>query len=413
MSLFGSNESYLGVDIANSALKVVELQNDKGRPKLLTYGYLEQENKILTSDSKETREAIISALQRVREAARTTSTNAIAALPSYTVFTSIIHLPEMSKKELTAAVQWEAKKFVPMPLEEMILDWKILADSDISTQFSANPSVGISPATNMTPGQPMAGMNQMPGMPVQQPGMPQAYPNTLSGGAGAQQPATITSKEKKKFLKILLTAAPKNLVTRYVEIFKEAKLNLVSLETESFALERSLIGNDKSPIMIIDIGAVATTISVVVDSVPLINRSIDIGGRTITKAIANSLNIDMERAEQFKRDFGLAQQAADSGSGGQIPKRIEFMVASIINEIKYVLNLYQNQGNLGIEKIILAGGSAWLPNITQYLHQVLNMKVYIGDPWARVMYPVDLKPILQTIGPRLAVATGLAMREIS
>lgn len=377
MSLFSGPERYLGVDIANSAVKVVELENAKGRPKLITYGYLEQQNAILTSNTPEARTAIVEALERIQKESRTSSKNCVAALPSYTVFTSVIHLPEMPKKELAAAVQWEAKKFVPMPIEEMILDWKVLQDSEISTNYSAN--------------------NPNESGPV--------MPNI-----GEQGTAKIQSKEK-KFLKILLTAAPKDLVQRYLEVFKEAKLNLVSLETESFALERSLIGNDKSPIILIDIGAVATTISVVMDSVPLINRSIDIGGRTITKAIANSLNVDIERAEQFKRDFGLAHSS--NAGGDQIPKRIEFMVQAIVDEVKYVLNLYQSQGGSQVEKIVLAGGSAWLPNITQYLSSVLGLKVFIGDPWARVMYPMDLQPVLQQVGPRLAVSVGLAMREIS
>lgn len=373
MSLFGSNERFLGIDIGNSAIKVVELENVKGRPKLVTYGYIEQQNTILTSDTKEAKEAIVEGLHKVREAAHTSSTNVVAALPSYTVFTSIIHLPQMGKKELAAAVQWEAKKFVPMPIEEMILDWKILDDESVNSDFSAN----------------VGDMQKAPG----------------EGG-----PATIQSQDK-KFLKILLTAAPKDLVSRYLEIFQMAKLNLVSLETESFALERALIGNDTSPIMLIDVGAVATTISIVVDAVPLINRSIDIGGHTITKSIATSLKIDMSRAEQFKRDFGLAQ--GSDASAGQVPKRIEFLVNSIVDEIKYVLNLYQNQGNGSVQKVVLAGGSAWLPNMTQYLSSVLGIKVFIGDPWARIMYPVDLQPVLQQVGPRMAVAAGLAIREIS
>lgn len=391
MSLFSSQESYLGLDIGNSALKIVELENVKARPKLLTYGYLEQANEILTANTKESKDTIVAAIQKIQQEARTSSRNAVAALPSYTVFTSIIHLPQMPKKELVAAVQWEAKKFVPMPLEEMILDWKILEDTAVDARYAVNQTVGGVPSDA-----PATDLLQQPGGVLQQQGI-------------AEKGGTIKLKEK-TFLKILLTAAPKDLVSRYLEIFKAAKLNLVSLETESFALERSLIGNDQSPIMLIDIGAVATTISVVVDSVPLINRSIDIGGHTITKAIANSLNLDNERAEQFKRDFGLTESG---GAGaGQVPKRIEFMVSSIINEIRYVLNLYQSQGNGNVEKIVLAGGSAWLPNITQYLSNVLGIKVYIGDPWARVMYPLEMKPVLQNIGPRLAVAVGLAMREI-
>ncbi|MCW1929935.1 MAG: pilus assembly protein PilM [Candidatus Kerfeldbacteria bacterium] len=378
MSLFGSHESYLGIDIGNSAIKVVECENFKGKPKLLTYGYVEQSSDMLTSNTQEAKDAIVKALIKLQEAAKTSSRNAVAALPSYTVFTSIIRLPEMPKKELVAAVQWEAKKFVPMPLEEMVLDWKILPEHEVTTAFAAN--------RNSTP------VTMMPQVAQQQ-----------------QQTAKIEG-ENKKYLKILLTAAPKDLVARYVEIFQAAKLNLISLETESFALERSLIGRDKSAIMLIDIGSVATTISVVVDAVPLINRSIDTGGYTITKVIASSLNIDLDRAEQFKRDFGLMQGGA---AAGQIPQRIEILMQSIINEVRYVLNLYHSQGNGMIEKIILSGGSAWLPNIPQYFSQVLNTKVFIGDPWARMMYPVELKPVLQQIGPRLAVSIGLAMREIS
>lgn len=368
MGLFGSDESYLGIDVGNSAIKLVELKNEKGRPKLVTYGYVEQPNQVLKTDSPEAKQAIVRGLKAVCVRARITSKKAVAALPSYTVFSSIIHLPDLPKKEMQAAVNGEAKKFVPMPLDEMILDYKVLEDTPELSRFSA--------------------------------------PQKTSG-----QESTAIQQKPTKYQRLLLTAAPKQLVSRYVDIFKDAGLELVSLETESFALERSLIGRDKAPIMIVDVGAMATNIAVIVDSVPLINRSIDMGGVTITKSIANALNIDLERAEQFKRDFGLSTQV--SGQTNQIPSRIEFMVSSVVNEIKYVMNLYASQANAPVEKIILAGGSAWLPNFPAYMSQVLNTKVYIGDPWSRVIYPVELKPVLQDIGSRLAVSVGLAMREIS
>lgn len=382
MSFFKKKEKrFVGVDIGSSAIKIVEFENVKGKAKLITYGYYEQKNEVLNTNSAGAKENIIEGLKHIVKTTRVSCVTTIAALPSYTVFTSIIHLPQMSKRDLAAAVKWEAKKFVPMPIAEMVLDWKVL---NVKDNFAFSAHAGSS-------------------------GNPQQPSDALTAAVPFNHDNTITTPQK-KFLKILITAAPKNLVSRYLDIFKEAKLNLVSLETESFALERSLVGNDPSAIMVIDIGATATTICVVVSGVPLINRSIDVGGSTITNAIANSLNIDEDRAEQFKRDFGLSQSTA--AGGGQIPKRIEFMVSSIITEIKYVLNLYQNQGSETIEKIILAGGSAWLPNITQYLSQTLGVKVFIGDPWARVMYPVELKPVLQQLGPRFAVAVGLGIREI-
>jgi Tfp pilus assembly PilM family ATPase len=121
----------------------------------------------------------------------------------------------------------------------------------------------------------------------------------------------------------------------------------------------------------------------------------------------NSLNVNQERAEQFKRDFGLA-----GGGFKNVPDVIQKSLNSIINEIKYVFEIYQRQGNSRIEKIVLTGGSAFLPSLPEYLSELLNMQVIIGDPWDRIIYPLDLKPVLQEVGPRMAVSTGLAMRDI-
>ena len=101
MGLFGGQpktQSYLGIDIGNSSLKLVELQNIKNRPKLLTYGYVEQKNEILTSNSAAAKDSIVKALKKVQTEARTKSTQVVASLPSYTVFMSIIHLPQNGEK---------------------------------------------------------------------------------------------------------------------------------------------------------------------------------------------------------------------------------------------------------------------------------------------------------------------------
>lgn len=370
MGLFGNKQqNYLGIDIGGSSIKLVELKDNNGRPQLVTYGFVEFDTNILKSGQAD-REAIVKAIKHILKEARATSNQAFTGLPSFTVFSSIISLPEMSKKELMSAVKWEAKKFVPMPVEEMILDWEIIKDE--------NDEV---------------------------PASPKEASKSLS-----RKPTSEAQKKSGKDMKILLTAAPRNLVQKYVEIFKEADLELVSLETQAFALERSLIGRDKAPIMVVDIGATATDIMVFIDGIPIVTRSLDIGGNNITQTIARSMNVNDDRAEQFKRDFGLS--SATSGAS-RVPKTIEFVVSNIVNEIKYVLNLYQNQGNTKpIEKIILCGGSSYLINLPDYLEKIFNTKVFIGDPWSRVMYPVELKPVWEEIGPRFAVAVGFAMRQI-
>ncbi len=351
LGLWGKKKSFLGVDIGTSSIKVVELAPGPNRvPRLVTYGRAEDASSITKVDSEEDIRRLVVTLQEVCRRARVSSRKAVSALPAYTVFSSVISLPVMSQKELAAAVAWEARKFVPLPLEEMTLDWKLLNDSKKTAEAQ--------------------GQN----------------------------------------LRVLLTAAPQNVVKKYLDIFKRANLELLSLETEAFALERSLMGGAAETVMIVDLGAVTTDISVVEQGIPVLNRSIDVGGLTLTKAIAQSLNIDVKRAEQFKRDIGL-NVVATLGSG-TIPHTIEGTISPVINEIKYTFNLYQSQSSKGIEKIILTGGSAFLPHLTEYLEKIFQLRVYVGDPWARISYPLEMKPVLDEVGPQFAGAIGLAMREL-
>lgn len=216
-------------------------------------------------------------------------------------------------------------------------------------------------------------------------------------------------KERKSTgnFKVLIAAAPNKIVRRYLNIFQAAGLELLSLETENFALERSLVGGDKTPVMIVDIGSISSDITVVENGVPLLSRSVDTGGAGITKTIVNSMHVDQKRAEQFKRDIGF------SSGHGNLPKVIESAITPVINEIKYCFDLYaSSESQQRIEKIILTGGSAFLPNVTEYLSQLLSIKVFVGDPWARTIFPVELKPVLDELAPRFSVAVGLAMREI-
>lgn len=383
MGLFSSANSYLGVDFDANSIKVVELKNENGRPRLVTYGFIDKEvDKIKGNNEDEDSTTQTARLvAEVCHQAKVSSTKTITALPAYSVFSSILNLPTMSKKDLASAVQWEAKKVIPLPIEDMILDWKLLEDFD---------SEGMA-------GEHTSALDQ---------GMSKIGSNIVPKKSKFLQ---ISSKTKKQYAKVLLTAAPKDLVKKYVDIFKVAGLNLLSLDTESFALIRALVGNDKSTLMLVDIGAVVTNISIVHDSVPVLNRSIEVGGLTITQAIANSLNVSLDRAEQFKYDIGMSQNRLGQGS---VPKTIETTLTPIVDELRYSLNLYKNKDKKNIEKVILTGGSSLLLNLPEYLSKVLDLRVFLGDPWARVIYPEELKPVLDEIGPRFSVAIGLAMRDI-
>ncbi len=339
MGLFSDNESHVGVDIGTSGIKIVELQKKGNKNFLLTYGFAELSGfKDLDwqKDIKYTAKIIDKTIKK----AGVSSKSAIAALPVFKVFSSVLNLSKVPKKEVEEAISREAGEIMPMPIEDMVLDWK---------KMSANNS------------------------------------------------------EDKKYFKVFVTGAPKELVQSYVELFKEANINLSSLETESFSLIRSLLGNDKSSSLIVEIGAGTTDIFVAQKGIPVLSRSIDLGGRVITEMISKQIGGSPEEAEQFKRDLGNSGQ-------DDLPENIKKAIEPIVNEIKYVLNLFSKKRNENVEKIVLSGGSSMLPGLTNYFAQTFDLNTVVGDPWSRVDCSPEITPVLKSFGPRLAVAIGLAMR---
>jgi type IV pilus assembly protein PilM len=201
--------------------------------------------------------------------------------------------------------------------------------------------------------------------------------------------------QKTKKLEIYVIAAPKNLVQKYLEIYKLAGLNPLALEIDPLALVRSLVRSYNASISVVERGVLRFC------------RTVNSGGETITKAIASNLNVDTVRAEQFKKDFGINTEKLE----GQILKSIQPIINTILTEIKRSIEFYKTEGREEIKKIILSGGGAQLPELTTYLTKHLNIETKLGNPWANVSYPEKLTPHLNEIGPAFSVAIGLAMRH--
>lgn len=346
-SLSGDN-LFLGIDIGDSSLKMVELRKKGQKIYLSNYAFSENVSEVNFTKIAQT-DYLAKAINKVKQEAGIGSRRVTASLPTFAVFSSIINLSNVDKKDMINVINEEAKKIIPLPPEEMILDWKIIPE------------------------------------------------DKERGGEQANN------------RKIFLTGSPKKLVRKYINIFKKAKLNLVSLETETFSLVRSLVGDDKSTIMIVEIGANSTDLSIVRESIPVLNRSLAVCASTVTNMLAKKLNLSGTQAEQFKLDLSVT---LGTDTQEELPKLIIKTLEPIVTEMQYMIDFYRSQNSGEIEKVILSGGGALLLNLSEYLSKRLKIKVIIGDPWNRISYPPDLGPILKEIGPKLAVAIGLAMREI-
>jgi type IV pilus assembly protein PilM len=104
-----------------------------------------------------------------------------------------------------------------------------------------------------------------------------------------------------------------------------------------------------------------------------------------------------------------------TGDEQAVPKVVADFFAPVVQEVKYLSDMYlkdeKNAGKL-VEKMVVTGGSALIPNVAAHLAAALGTKVFLGDPWARVLTPEPLSPVLASIGARFSVAAGLAMREL-
>ncbi len=340
MGFFSSRKkSYLGVDIGSTHFKIVELFPDKGRARLFTYGYGSFGE--LFTEEKEDLPLFAEYGKHLLKMAHVQTRFAVTALPLYSVFSSIIHLPHLKERDLKEAVNWESKKVIPLPPEEMVLDWRVI---------------------------------------------------------GGQ---TKKKSREDDSLKILITGAPKKLIQKYIEVFRLLGLELLSLETEAFALIRSLIGNDTSHSMIIDFGGKTTNVLVVSDGIPVLHRSIEQGGRDLTAFFTKQTGLSYERAEAYKKDLQTP-----------LTNEMKDHLGSIFDEIKYSITLYETQQKNKVEKIILTGGGASFIGLPEHISEMLGRKVYLGSPWARLVYPEDLTSTLDILGSSMSIAIGLSMREI-
>ena len=352
--------NFLGVDVGTTSIKVVQLgMGDKGI-ELENYAFLEDKDylEVLgnvngSSDLKISDTQVIDDLAEIKKEAGIVGENVIMSIPVSSAFSSIISLPDMPKDEISKAVNFEARQYIPIPINEVVFDWSIINKDD--KEKSGNGHKGL----------------------------------------------------KAKKIKVLLVAIPREITDKYTSIASALNMKLIALETESFSLARSFIGKEKGVFTIVDIGNKMTNVTVVEDGYVLASHSaFGTGGKEITRAISYGFNVDFKRAEELKKDIGLSF----SGSQRKISEIILPTINIIVSEVKRMNEIYLRQNKKMVKKVIVTGGSANLPGLIKYFSNELNISVEIGDPWKDVVYDKVLAERLKRMSSDFSVAVGLALR---
>ncbi|MDO8265304.1 MAG: type IV pilus assembly protein PilM [Candidatus Parcubacteria bacterium] len=211
---------------------------------------------------------------------------------------------------------------------------------------------------------------------------------------------------------IIISAVPKDVISEYFNVFKDCGLESLAFENESESLAR-ILGKQKSSVMVIDIGAKVTNLSVFDHDKLKFSVSLNSAGDNLTKAISESLKVSLESAEKMKREDGLSLEKKE----GRVFLILQKDISNLIKEISRNLEYFQEKNQNKITEIILIGGSANLPDLPEYLSQNLSLPVALFDPWLKINIDLlkrkeNIKKA-EEINPLLySVAIGAAFRGL-
>ena len=151
----------------------------------------------------------------------------------------------------------------------------------------------------------------------------------------------------------------------------------------------------------------STSILIVEKGFERVSHNYEVGGFEITKSIARSLNISLNRAEELKKTFGLKTE-----NDNIIQEAMSSLLDMMALEAKKTIQNYEDLRKTKISKVILVGGLANMPNFINYFSEKIGLPVSLGSTLARVVVPAELGNIQNELNLTFAVSIGLAMREI-
>lgn len=250
-------KSVVGVDIGSSSLKVVQLRKEKGQAVLETYGELAlgpYGGSEVGQSTNLSAEQVTETLKDLIREAKVTTTSAGVSIPFARSLLTLVTLPyRKDPKEQKTVVELEARKYIPVPISEVQLDWFVV---------------------------------------------PKAAPSGFDD-----------QKADGETIDVLLVAVHNDELGFLQSIIKGAGLTASFYEIEIFSTIRAAVEDPVKPVMIIDVGAASTKTYVIEHGVVALSHSIPTGSQDITRAISVAANVSLTEAEALKKQFGLSDDA--------------------------------------------------------------------------------------------------------
>ena len=354
MGSLGSLEGgVIGIDIGTSSLKVIQLNIGKSGATLETYGELQlgpymgaDVGKVVNLEPSKLALALVDIIREANVTARSCA----LAIPHSACFVAVAHFPTRDQTQLVSMVPVEARKYVPMAMNEVTLDWFIIPDP---------PRI-----------------------------------------EGAPEPTET---------RVLLAAIYNESLNRYRGVVQNAGIAVGSNEIETFSVVRSSIHESDGSILLLDLGASSTKLYIVESGILQETHRIPLGGQELTSAVGTALNLGYGEAESIKRQMGLLSDTYDPRIGAALAP----IVDRIFTETNRALTRYERDMQIKINTIVLTGGGALLVGLLERAQATFAREVTIANPFSKVEYPAFLEETLREAGPSFSVAMGVALRRLT
>lgn len=348
--------SLLGLDIGTSSVRVAEVSTKTDPPTLESFASVALPRGAVSGGEIADPEAVVAALRELTGKTRFGVKRTVIGIANQKVVVRQLDMPGMDEAELAGALQYQAQEYIPIPIEDAILDFQILEE--------------------------------------------------------------LVSESGERTQKVLLVAAQRDMVSSFVSVAQQAGLDPAVIDLSSFADMRALA--TATPLLggregeaIIDIGAGVTNIIVHEQGKPRFVRILPMGGADITDALVAGLSIDAEEAEGVKARVGLSPE------GGPVPaegaaKLIEQRASAFVDEVRGSIDYYLTQPSAArLASVVLTGGASRLPGLHERLGAALHLPVEEGQPLGRLRVGkvTQTSDELGHLTAVCAVAIGLAMRE--
>lgn len=350
----GGSGMALGVDIGTTSIKVAELALENGAATLVNYGslealgYLERENTALQSSSlKIFEQEVVRYLAGLIAKTGIRTRTAVASLPAFAVFSTVLDIPPMPDAEVSQALQFKARQYIPLPISSVSLDWVRVAPQKVLLL---------------------------------------AIPNDL------------IAKYKSIF-----SAAGLELAALEVE-----GVSMARALTKALPPVPGQANDADGPVLMIDIGSRSTGIFVAEGGLLQLAGQTDIAGAALTHGVSTGLGIAIRRAEDLKRERGLV--SAGFGVDQELSTLLLPLVDGILQEAKRLAERYSSSYGKKVSRVVLAGSGANMPGLSEYAAKELSLPAEKANPFMHVIHSPSAEPFLIPLGPALSVAVGAALK---